>query len=672
MNSNHKMLLREFSIGAAVMAAVALSAPALTTRASIPTNQNVSTLNSSTKVQSGHYTKDNSEDNYQFDWSLSDDGTLTLSNASFVFGGNNSPINSHISNQLPADVVSAVKKIVLTGSPVASGNIQYLFCHFANVENIDVHNLNVSGVTSMQALFCENQKLDSVNISSWDTSNVSNMATMFWEDPITTITGLNDLKTGQVTDMHELFATSNSADNSKVTQLAQSFINTADVHSVKNFEGLFDNSNMINLDISSWHMDAATDTSNMFGDYQIALQSPLVSYTGSKMTTLTLGPDDKFVPVSEPTAVVAPTFNPFGSTQTYVPVSLPSGTTINMPVDKSGNWEAVGSGTVTNPQGATWTSADFDTKYAPTATPRPAKETYVWKHTAPKLNINLKSPVTLKQGAKFDADSYFVSLTDAGENAISAPITSLKDAEALGMTISGADKVNTKVPGTYNVTFKLGSQSATLKVTIPGSSSNGGNSSNSSSSTTPASTAPSTNNSWNPTTPNQPNGNTGLPNYAAVKGDAVYATKAIYMYSSPNFTKHNRIAKYTKKTRATRPMFVVTGYDKSNGGALRYKVRDVNKGSKTYGKSGYVTANNKYVGGAYYQTMPKNKKLTVIAKHGINSYRSASLTGKSKHYKKGARLHVKKLVKHNLTTRYQLTNGHYVTGNKKFVIQGNY
>ncbi|WP_260169590.1 hypothetical protein [Lentilactobacillus buchneri] len=49
------------------MAAVALSAPALTTRASIPTNQNVSTLNSSTKVQSGHYTEDNSEDNYQFD-----------------------------------------------------------------------------------------------------------------------------------------------------------------------------------------------------------------------------------------------------------------------------------------------------------------------------------------------------------------------------------------------------------------------------------------------------------------------------------------------------------------------------------------------------------------------------------------------------------------------------
>ncbi|WP_419713333.1 hypothetical protein ACN2AV_05950 [Lentilactobacillus buchneri subsp. silagei] len=67
MNSNHKMLLREFSIGAAVLAAVALSTPTLTTKASIPNNQNMSTLNSSTSAQSGHYTEDNSEDNYQFD-----------------------------------------------------------------------------------------------------------------------------------------------------------------------------------------------------------------------------------------------------------------------------------------------------------------------------------------------------------------------------------------------------------------------------------------------------------------------------------------------------------------------------------------------------------------------------------------------------------------------------
>ncbi|MGF2385589.1 DUF5776 domain-containing protein [Lentilactobacillus otakiensis] len=180
------------------------------------------------------------------------------------------------------------------------------------------------------------------------------------------------------------------------------------------------------------------------------------------------------------------------------------------------------------------------------------------------------------------------------------------------------------------------------------------------------------NNSWNPTTPKPADGKTGLPNYAEVKGDAVYAVKPIYMYSSPNFDKNDRIAKYPKRTRTNRPMFVVTGYAKSNSGALRYEVRDVNKQSKYYGKTGYITANKRYVLNVYYQTIPKNRKITVIAKKGVNAYRTASLTGKATHYKKGTRLHVKKLVKHNLTTRYQLTNGHYVTGNKQFVIQGNY
>lgn len=180
------------------------------------------------------------------------------------------------------------------------------------------------------------------------------------------------------------------------------------------------------------------------------------------------------------------------------------------------------------------------------------------------------------------------------------------------------------------------------------------------------------NNSWNPTTPKPADGKTGLPNYAEVKGDAVYAVKPIYMYSSPNFDKSDRIAKYPKRTRINRPMFVVTGYAKSNGGALRYEVRDVNKHSKYYGKTGYITSNKRYVLNAYYQTMPKNKKITVIAKKGVNAYRTASLNGKATHYKKGTHLHVKRLVKHNLTTRYQLTNGDYVTGNKQLVIQGNY
>jgi hypothetical protein len=62
----------------------------------------------------------------------------------------------------------------------------------------------------------------------------------------------------------------------------------------------------------------------------------------------------------------------------------------------------------------------------------------------------------------------------------------------------------------------------------------------------------------------------------------------------------------------------------------------------------------------------------MINPKGVHVYKNQNLTKQAKTYKKGSHLRVKKLVKHNLTTRYQLTNGYYVTANKKLVIQGDY
>lgn len=184
---------------------------------------------------------------------------------------------------------------------------------------------------------------------------------------------------------------------------------------------------------------------------------------------------------------------------------------------------------------------------------------------------------------------------------------------------------------------------------------------------TPPETAPSP---TEPITPEKPTPE--APNYAEKKGAAVYAIRGIYLYKSPNFTKSQRIAKYPKQKRINRPMFVITDYARSRGGALRFKVRDVNHTRKSAGKVGYITANQRYVVPAYYQSVPKGKKITVISKKGIHAYKNETLTGRQKSYRKGTRLTVKKLVKHNLTTRYQLSNGYYVSGNKKLVIQGTY
>ncbi|MBV0929220.1 MucBP domain-containing protein [Lentilactobacillus sp. IMAU92037] len=155
----------------------------------------------------------------------------------------------------------------------------------------------------------------------------------------------------------------------------------------------------------------------------------------------------------------------------------------------------------------------------------------------------------------------------------------------------------------------------------------------------------------------------------AKKGEAVYALKKIYMYSNKDFKKSARVASYSKKPRINRPMFVVTDYATSKAGNLRYVVRDVNHHSKTAGKKGYITADYAFVRPVYYHS--SHKTLMVINPRGVNEYTNKNLTGRVKNFKQGTQLKVKGFVKHNLTTRYLLSNGHYITGNRKLVIAGN-
>ncbi|WP_261809676.1 DUF5776 domain-containing protein [Levilactobacillus humaensis] len=154
----------------------------------------------------------------------------------------------------------------------------------------------------------------------------------------------------------------------------------------------------------------------------------------------------------------------------------------------------------------------------------------------------------------------------------------------------------------------------------------------------------------------------------APEGSAVYGLKKLALYKKTSFTKKNRITVYAKKSRQNRPMFVVTGYTKSASGAKRYKVRDVNHHSKTAGKTGYITAKKSVVAPVYYTK--KTNKITVTNPSGINAYAKKNLTKKKAHYRQGQVLKVKKIVHHNLTTRFVLTNGRYVTANKKLVIAG--
>ena len=299
--------------------------------------------------------------------------------------------------------------------------------------------------------------------------------------------------------------------------------------------------------------------------------------------------------------------------------------------------------------------------------------------------INDQDQLILNPGAKWNpADN--VKIWDPQQMSQAKVLTDAKPNITSTRPLNADGTVNTSQTGSFDITYSYpfsyaNGNKVTFKKTIHvivGNNSGGGTtttpsdttSSSSSSTTNGSSSSTGSSSSSTPTTTTKPSTSVG-PNIA-VKGEAVYATKKIGLYKNTKFTKANRVAWYPKQKRVNRPMFVVTGYKRAANGALRYKVRDVNHGRKTAGKKGYITASRKYVVPVYYASVPKSKKITVISRKGVNTYKSANLTGKAKHYKKGTRLTVKKLVKHNLTTRYQLSNGHFVTANKKLVIAGNY
>ncbi|MFD1548607.1 DUF5776 domain-containing protein [Levilactobacillus fuyuanensis] len=154
----------------------------------------------------------------------------------------------------------------------------------------------------------------------------------------------------------------------------------------------------------------------------------------------------------------------------------------------------------------------------------------------------------------------------------------------------------------------------------------------------------------------------------AVKATVLSATKKIGLYSSPDFSSKTLKQWYAKKSRLNRPMFEVIGTATSKTGVKRYQVKDVNSESDTFGQTGYITANTDYMTSAY--DTPTDKQITVIGPEGVNAYSQKDLTHQKAHYQQGQVLTIKKVVTQNMTTRFLLTNGTYITANKQLVTTG--
>jgi len=449
---------------------------------------------------------------------------------------------------------------------------------------------------------------------------------------------LGRLDTSQASTMDGMFQASNM--DSVTTDMDVSHFDTANVKSMQFM--FYGQAAVETLDVSGFNTDKVGNATDMFyhakslqevnfaqgsfkslngvmymfgwcGAQVIKLPrfAPPAQFSGGSMfagttiiTALTLGPDAHFKS---------------GSAKLNTPRQ-------NMPDDFTGVWEAVGAGTVGNPLGAKYATGDDVTDLYQGTTNPTAVETYVWEPVNRIIEPTIPPVMPSENGQPVT-----VQYLDENGQRLADDVTL---SGQLGANYTADQRVFSgyklvKTVGQVDGTFSQQAQTVTFHY-VPDVVSGGD----------AATIAP--------------------------MASVVYATKKIGLYKTKNFSQQARKHWYPKAQRTNRPMFVVTGFATSKNGHLRYKVKDVNHHSKTAGKTGYITAKRAYVVPVYYAS--KAKSIKVINAKGINAYQQKSLKTKKGHYKYGQKLKIRKIVKFNKTTRFQLTNGKYVSANKKMVI----
>ena len=141
----------------------------------------------------------------------------------------------------------------------------------------------------------------------------------------------------------------------------------------------------------------------------------------------------------------------------------------------------------------------------------------------------------------------------------------------------------------------------------------------------------------------------------------VYNVQKIFTHNSHKFTKENRSHEYRYTTRANAHVWHVRGIEFSKTGKLRYKV----------GNGKVITGNENFVKNAYYRH--NFKEYRVIKPSGVFMYKTLNFTNGQRvmRVSKGQILHVKNIIHIGGAdmTRFELTNGHFATSNKTFVIK---
>lgn len=559
-------------------------------------------------------------------WQVSADGELTLADGTLpVATSSASPLKAII-NQIATDTGITVTQVTIGDQVKAPANSSYLFAAMPGITQINqLRDLDVSDVTDMTSMFSSNSALTSADITGWDTRNVTTMQAMFNSNSALTTVKIGQLDTPKLTNMQVMFAL-----DSRLTDLDLSGIDNTLV--TNNYMMLSNDYNLVNLNLGNWSAPVGSSAA-MLG-YNLGTLKKI-----SNLHQITLSSQMK---------MGTGTFLELNDTQ----YPLFDGTVY------TGKWENIKD--QYQPVGTAgkrvYTMSELESLYDGTHTDElAANETYVWE---PLLTPEKAAgePVTIHY---VDQNGRTIKDDDQKTGKVDETYT-IEPATIAGYTLK-------ETQGSVTGTFTNQAQSVTFiyQSTDQSSSSSTTTSNNSSSNATSndSSTGSSSNSNGTPSADSSNQVSSGAADAIQPKM-SVTAVKKIGFYRTATFSAKNRMKWFAKQPQAKRPQFVVVKTAYSKKGLLRYYVKDVNRHSKTYGKRGYITTRAAYVRGTYATKKPK--AIRVVNPKGINGYKTAKLTGKTTHYRRGQRLVVKKLVRHNLTIRYQLTNGRYVSANLNF------
>ena len=365
-----------------------------------------------------------------------------------------------------------VTKVVITDTIVADKNMAGLFSDLKNVKSyVGLDKIDTSEVVSMRGLFMDNlnlttldlsswntskleemrlifgvaiydrpkfSKLTSINLAGWDTSHVTDLSGAFlYCGSLRTVIGLEQFNTEKVTDMTAVFYgtafssldVSNFSSES-LTEMLWMFGGMRNVTSIKlgskfdaalvqNFRALFVYSPKLEvLDISGLDMSRVTENNGMFlGDFSLK--------------KLTLGPNTNLSKLLEAPSVGLP--GPYLS-EKY-----------------SGRWVNL------DDPNDTLTTQELIARYSGNGA---AMATYIWEANRAIIDLH---DVTIDAGDDWNWSHSIDGLVDQFGNPVD--VQALYAANPKAVKLRG-DRVNTKRPGTYQVTFKYAGKTVTALVIV--------------------------------------------------------------------------------------------------------------------------------------------------------------------------------------------------------------